>query len=240
MINLHDKGTIYRVYNKILYFICSFRSSSFVWYIRRMGCDIGEKTKFHGRKNIDLTRPYLITIGSDVTVTDDVLILTHGHDWSVLRNKYKDPMILGNGGAVTIGNNVFIGAKSIILKGVTIGDNVIVAAGSVVNRDIPSNVVAAGTPAKVVCDLDTYYESCKSRIQEDFIDVLHRLDAATDEINESMFWEFFPLFKRRSEALTNVHNNQLRNAKDSYMKSDPVWDGLDDALDHMRKKFNNV
>lgn len=51
---------------------------------------------------------------------------------------------------VVIGNNVFIGARSIILKGVTIGDGSIIGAGSVVANSIPSNVIACGNPAKVI------------------------------------------------------------------------------------------
>ena len=51
---------------------------------------------------------------------------------------------------VTIGNNVFIGGRSIILYDVTIGDNVIIGAGSVVTRDIPSGSVVAGCPARVI------------------------------------------------------------------------------------------
>lgn len=53
-------------------------------------------------------------------------------------------------GGVTIGNNVFIGGRSIILYDVKIGDNVIIGAGSVVTRDIPSGSVAVGCPAKVI------------------------------------------------------------------------------------------
>lgn len=51
---------------------------------------------------------------------------------------------------ITVGNNVWIGAGSVILAGVTIGDNSVIAAGSVVNKDIPSGVVAAGVPCKVL------------------------------------------------------------------------------------------
>jgi acetyltransferase-like isoleucine patch superfamily enzyme len=51
---------------------------------------------------------------------------------------------------VVIGSNVWIGSKSIILKGVNIGDNSIIAAGSVVTRDIPKNVIAGGVPARVL------------------------------------------------------------------------------------------
>lgn len=49
---------------------------------------------------------------------------------------------------VVIGNNVFVGAYSIILKGVTIGDNSVIGAGSVVTKDVPANEVWAGNPAR--------------------------------------------------------------------------------------------
>jgi acetyltransferase-like isoleucine patch superfamily enzyme len=51
---------------------------------------------------------------------------------------------------VRIGENVWIGARTIILKGVTIGDNAMIAAGSVVTRSVPANAMAAGNPARVV------------------------------------------------------------------------------------------
>lgn len=53
-------------------------------------------------------------------------------------------------GEIRIGRNVWIGDKVTILGGVNIGDNVIIGAGSIVTHDIPSNCMAAGTPAKVV------------------------------------------------------------------------------------------
>jgi acetyltransferase-like isoleucine patch superfamily enzyme len=51
---------------------------------------------------------------------------------------------------VTIGKNVWVTTRCIILQGVTIGDNVIISAGSVVVSDIPSNCIAGGNPAKVI------------------------------------------------------------------------------------------
>lgn len=61
---------------------------------------------------------------------------------------------------VHIGNNVWVGAGSIILPGVTIGDNAVIGAGSVVTKDIPANVVAVGNPCKVmrpICEKDKIY-----------------------------------------------------------------------------------
>jgi acetyltransferase-like isoleucine patch superfamily enzyme len=55
---------------------------------------------------------------------------------------------------IRLGTNVWLGMRSIILKGVTIGDNTIVAAGSIVTRDLPANVLAGGIPAKVIRTLD--------------------------------------------------------------------------------------
>ena len=55
---------------------------------------------------------------------------------------------------VTIGNHVFLGARSIVLKGVTIGDHAVVAAGSIVTRNVPPHALAAGQPARTIRQLD--------------------------------------------------------------------------------------
>lgn len=54
---------------------------------------------------------------------------------------------------VTIGDDCFIGAGTIILKGVTIGDRVIIGAGSIVTRSIPADCVASGVPCKIIRNL---------------------------------------------------------------------------------------
>lgn len=109
------------------------------------------------------SEPYLIEIGDNTTVSFDVAFVTHDAGTRVLRNlatneKEKQTVIYGK---ITIGNNCFIGCRSTILPGVKIGDNVIIGAGSVVNRDIPSNSVAAGVPCKVICGLEEYKEKHK-------------------------------------------------------------------------------
>ncbi|MEM7128998.1 MAG: acyltransferase [Chloroflexota bacterium] len=55
---------------------------------------------------------------------------------------------------VHIGSNVFLGANTIVLKGVTIGDNSVIGAGSVVVKDIPANCIAAGNPCKMIRPLE--------------------------------------------------------------------------------------
>lgn len=132
-------------------------SDSYVQYLRSKGMRIGERVIIYAptKTHIDETRPWLIEIGNDVKISEGVTVLTHGFEWSVLKGVYGE--ILGSAGKVTIGNNVFIGAESTILKGVNIGDNVIIGAGSLVNKDIPDNCVAAGNPAKVIMSLSEYY-----------------------------------------------------------------------------------
>lgn len=73
---------------------------------------------------------------------------------NVLRDKRPDFDCFGK---VTIGNYVYIGTNALIMPGVTIGNNVLVAAGSVVTKSIPSNMVVAGNPARIICDIDQYY-----------------------------------------------------------------------------------
>jgi maltose O-acetyltransferase len=63
---------------------------------------------------------------------------------------------------VLIGRNVFIGARSTVLKGVEIGDNSVVGAGSVVSSDVPPNVIAAGNPCVVIRTLEAAPEEATS------------------------------------------------------------------------------
>ena len=69
--------------------------------------------------------------------------------------------------SVTIGDNVFVGAGTIVLPGVSIGSNVVIGAGSVVSRDIPDKCVAVGNPARVVKSLDEYLNKEKERMKGD-------------------------------------------------------------------------
>lgn len=133
-------------------------SSSYVAYLRSLGMVIGENTTIYvpTKCQIDTTRPWMIEIGRNVSITEGVTILTHGYDWSVFKGKYGD--VLGSAGHVRIGDNVFIGMNSTILKGVEIGDNVVIGAGSVVTKSIPPDSVAVGNPCCVIADIDSYLE----------------------------------------------------------------------------------
>ena len=73
----------------------------------------------------------------------------HSLDWKQRMNKSTDSAN-AKSAPVVLKNNVFIGAKTIILKGVTIGENSVIAAGSVVVKSIPDNCIAGGNPCVVI------------------------------------------------------------------------------------------
>ena len=91
----------------------------------------------------------MISVGDDVTLASNVRILAH--DASTAKTGVRTKI-----GIVRIGNNVFVGADTIVLCNTRIGDNVIIGAGSVVTHDIPSNSVYAGNPAKFICSFEEY------------------------------------------------------------------------------------
>lgn len=170
-------------------------SASYIKYLRAKGMRIGERTIIFRPDCtlIDETRPWLIEIGDDVQITQGVTILTHGYDWSVLKGVYGE--VLGSSGKVTIGNNVFIGVNSTILKGVTVGSNVIIGAGSLVNKDIPDGCVAAGSPAKVIMSLEEYYQKRKAAQKSEAMQLVseYRRVYGKDP-DEQALREFFWLF----------------------------------------------
>lgn len=119
-------------------------------YARYIGVNIGTSNLIG--KNHWSSEPYLIKVGHHCQLTS-CKIFTHGGG-QVVRDIHPDFDCFGK---VTIGDYVYIGADALILPGVTIGNNVLVAAGSVVTKSIPSGVVVAGNPAKIICTVKEYY-----------------------------------------------------------------------------------
>lgn len=115
---------------------------------------------FHRLPNctFDISHCWLITIGDNVTCAPGVRIIAHDASTCSVFNKLEGAKRLCKISPITIGNNVFIGAGSIILCGVHIGNNVVIGAGTIVTKSIPDNSVAYGNPVKVVASYDTFME----------------------------------------------------------------------------------
>lgn len=140
-------------------------------HLRKVGIAIGDNIEFHGKLNtisIDITRPSLVTIGSNISFNGYFNLITHDWGTYVLRKVYNE--FIPSSGRVIIGNNVVFGRNVTILKNVTIGDNCIIGNSSVVTKDIPSNSVAVGAPAKVVSTLDVYYKKRKEKCVNEALD----------------------------------------------------------------------
>lgn len=137
------------IFNRIKKYLCTPEQ-----YAKSIGVNIGSNNLIG--KNHWSSEPYLITVGSHCQLTN-CKIFTHGGG-NVVRSKYPNFDCFGK---VIIGDWVYIGTNALIMPGVTIGDNVLVAAGSVVTKSVPSGMVVAGNPARVVCTIDEYYDRNK-------------------------------------------------------------------------------
>ena len=114
-------------------------------------CDYGKNIKLGVHVFIDMGCTILddgiVEIGSETMIATNVSIFSASHpiDADIRSKRY-----LISGGDVRIGEKCWIGGCTIINPGVTIGNNVVIGAGSVVTHDIPDNVVAVGNPCNVL------------------------------------------------------------------------------------------
>jgi len=204
-------------------------------FLRKQGIEIGENiwiTPDVKTLSIDITRPSLIKIGSNVRLNKNLTILTHDGGFYVLLNKYKE--FIPQSGRVTIGNNVYFGRNCSVFKGVTIGDNCIIGFGSVVTRDIPSNSVAVGAPARVVCTLDEYYQKRKEKCVGEALDYAKSIEERFNrrpKIQE--FWEEFSLFIDGSEDCPQLPIKRQMGVHYNYFKDNnkAIFKGFNDFLD---------
>ncbi len=103
------------------------------------GMTIDKTARISFGAKLDKTHPKGIYIGAESYVASGALIFTHDY----CRSFYADTII---------GKNCFIGANATILPGIKIGDHVVVGSGAVVTKDIPSNSIVVGNPARIICD----------------------------------------------------------------------------------------
>jgi len=94
--------------------------------------------------------PELISLGDNVKLAADIYFTNHDILYGLFNCKNKTNEFKPLQGCIKIGNNVMIGAHTMILPNVEIGDNVVIGGGSIVTKDIPGNSVAAGVPCRVI------------------------------------------------------------------------------------------
>lgn len=148
-----------RIFSKI--FRSVYAKLNHEGYARYIGVNMGENIHIYGNPlHMFGTEPWCITLGSNVYITREVLFITHDGGTLLYRKEIPDLEITS---PISVGDNVYIGVRSIILPGVKIGNNCIIAAGSVVSKDVPDNSIVGGVPAKFIKSSDEYLEGVKER-----------------------------------------------------------------------------
>jgi galactoside O-acetyltransferase/maltose O-acetyltransferase len=123
------------------------------WIEQPFQCDYGYNIEigenFYSNHNLIILDPAKVTFGDNVFIGPNCGFYTPEHPLDAQTRitglEYAKP--------ITVGNNVWFGGNVVVLGGVSIGDNVVIGAGSVVTKDIPANTVAVGNPCRVIKEL---------------------------------------------------------------------------------------
>lgn len=144
----HSPKKVRKIFGKII----GQRLDKGSWIIPPFYVDFGRNIRvgknFFMNQNCTFMDRGGITIGDDVFIAPKVCLTTINHDF----NPYNRTATFCK--PIVIGDRVWIGINATICPGVSIGENSVIAAGSVVTKDVPSNVIVAGNPAKVIKELD--------------------------------------------------------------------------------------
>ncbi len=123
----------------------------------RPGVEITHPERVSFGNNIMLNHGTMIFAGGGVTIGDDVVV---GPGCLILTGNHRGEKFYGSTDLqpISIGSNVWLGARAVITPGTTIGSDVIVSAGSVVTGDVPDGSIFGGVPAKKIRDLELPFE----------------------------------------------------------------------------------
>ena len=125
----------------------------------KMGMVVGNNPSIQPGVVFDYSHCWLIHIGNNVTIAPEAYLLAHDASSKRLIGYTKI-------GRVVVEDDVFIGARAIIMPNVTLGKGCIVAAGSVVTKSVAAGDVVAGNPAKVISRVETYINKCQDQLGE--------------------------------------------------------------------------
>ena len=162
-------------------------------YGRMAGVQIAESVRFTGCPAFG-TEPWLISIGENCIITQNVRFMTHDGAVNVvcrMGGKYAD---LNKFGRIIVEDNVFIGANAMIMPSVRIGSGSIVATCSCVTKDVPPGEVWGGVPAKKICTVQEFADKLYE-ISKDYQDDVSCL---SDE-------------RKISEIVADAYRNSIHN-----------------------------
>lgn len=220
-------------------------SESYVNFLKKKGVTIGDSIEIVFPKDtfIDYLNPHLLSIGSYVSMTGPITILTHDYSVCVLK-KWSKGEILGKQKKTIIGNNIFLGWGCTVLPGTKIGDNVIIGANAVVSGVIENNSVYAGNPAKKICSIEEYYLKRKTAQYKEAAEIFNEYMKRYDKIPpEIIFHEYFMLFTTGDDSKLNPifrkklydHGN-YSESRNYLLQNRPMFNSYDEFIKNLMKK----
>ena len=111
-------------------------------YVKLYKMNIDKSAKISFSSKLDKTNPKGVYIGSESYIAGGAIVFTHDYSRAIRVDTH-------------IGEKCFIGANVIVMAGINIGNEVVVGSGSVVTKDIPSNCIVVGNPARIIKNIKT-------------------------------------------------------------------------------------
>lgn len=231
-----------RLLNKMYKIYYTSSSQRYIKYLQRKRIKIGKGCIVLDPKRIqvDISRPELLEIGDNVLLHRGTVILTHDYASRAFVNKYSE--FIPSHGKIKIGNNVWLGENVTILKGVTIGDNVILGYGSIVTKSIPSNSVAVGSPARVICTFEDYFKKRQQQYIDECFEYANSILDTGRELNVNDFYDDYPIFvnggnfKDYNYPYYRIFNdNQFEEWKKNHKS---LFNGFDEFVNAVKKRRN--
>ncbi len=146
--------SVYDILRDAYYYIIERKEKRYLEDLIRKGLKLGKNVNILNNVFLDPSHCFLISIGDNCTISDNVKILAHDASTKI----YLDYTKIA---PVVINHNCFIGAGTIILPGVTVGPSSIIGAGSVVTKDVAPETIVAGNPARVISSLNDYLDKIR-------------------------------------------------------------------------------
>lgn len=152
------------------YFSHRFYMQLYIPLLKKNGMNFQGTPRYIGA-NVQFDEIRLITLGDRVVISDECHFLTH--DYSITTALIANGEIVKKDLAIirgiAVGNNVFIGKKTIVMPNSKIGDNVIIGAGSVIRGKIDSNSIYAGNPAVKINSINSQMDKWKTLLESNNI-----------------------------------------------------------------------
>ena len=220
-----------RIFHESSYFDSS---DKYIDHLRTIGVKVGNGSCIFDTHHVDIdeTRPELLEIGDNVFIHRGTTIMTH--DWASWCFVNSHNEFYPAHRKIIIGNNVWMGMNVTILGGAIIGDNVIIGAGSIVTKPIPSNSVAIGSPAKVVSSYEEYMKKRKKEYVDEAIEYANAIIDSGRKPVEEDFYDDYPCFvdghnyKDYKYPYSRVFNpSQFESWKSTHKA---VFNGFDDFM----------